>query len=133
VRDTDERDLARIRRICRRFPEVEEAELQARPLFRVRTRRFALFNSRDLPRRPRWNAFGRSLHFLSDPQERRALTNESRFVQSPHHGDRGWLALDLERNDTDWREVAELLDAAYRQVANRELAATLDKRRVRYR
>ena len=41
---SDDRDLARIRTICLRFPEAEEAELQDRPLFRVRARRFALFN-----------------------------------------------------------------------------------------
>jgi predicted DNA-binding protein (MmcQ/YjbR family) len=133
VPDADERDLARIRQICLLYPEVEEVDLQDRPLFRVRTRRFALFNGTHSPHRPRWEAFGRSLHFLSDPAEREALTNDARFVPSPHHGDRGWLALDLERSRTNWREIAELLESAYRQVANRELTATLDDLRIRYR
>ena len=128
VPGTDERDLARIRRICFRFPEVEEAELQDRPLFRVRTRRFALFNGAQAPQRQRWNAFGRSLHFLAEPQERFALLADARFVPSPHHGDRDWLALDLECADIDWVEVAELLEAAYRQAANRELTVILDER-----
>jgi predicted DNA-binding protein (MmcQ/YjbR family) len=126
VASTDERDLERIRRICFRFPEVEEVELQARPLFRVRTRRrFALFNGADSPPRPRWNGFGRSLHFLAEPHERIALLDDPRFVPSPHHGTRGWIAVHLDAA-TDWAEVAELLETAYRQAANRELIAMLD-------
>jgi hypothetical protein len=126
--NTDERDLTQIRRICLRFPEVEEAELQDRPLFRVRTRRFALFNGALSPQRPRWSAFGRSVHFLSEPQERLALLADPRFVPSPHHGDRGWIALDLAIGKPDWAEVAELLETGYRQAANRHLNAVLDSR-----
>ena len=126
----DERALAHIRRICLRFPEVEEAELQDRPLFRVRTRRFALFNGALSPPRPRWSAFGRSLHFLSEPQERLALLADERFVPSPHHGDRGWIALDL-AVEPDWAEVAELLETGYRQAASRQLTDELDRRQAR--
>ena len=126
MQDDDERDLSLIRHICLRFPEVEETELQNRPLFRVHSRRFALFNGTLSPPRPRWRGFGRSLHFVSDPQERRALSQDPRFATSPHHGDRGWMALDLEGDETDWVEVAELLDTAYRQVASRKLIAILD-------
>jgi predicted DNA-binding protein (MmcQ/YjbR family) len=129
VLTSDERALARIRRICRRFPEVEEAELQNRPLFRVRTKRFAIFNGASSPSRPRWQAFGRSLHFLTDPDERHALRDDGRFRVSPHHGDRGWMALDLEGPDVDWNEIAELLETAYRHVASRALVALLDDAR----
>ena len=128
VRD-DERDLSRIRRICLRFPEVEETELQNRPLFRVHTKRFALFNGALSPQRPRWRAFGRSLHFVTEPQERQALAEDTRFRISPHHGDCGWMALDLERDATNWVEVAELLQTAYRTVASRDLVAILDRGR----
>jgi predicted DNA-binding protein (MmcQ/YjbR family) len=125
VQDDDDHDLSLIRRICLRFPDVEQVELQNRPLFRVHTKRFALFNGALSPPRPRWQAFGRSLHFLSDTQERPALSQDPRFVPSPHHGDRGWLALNLEGDKTDWNEVAELLESAYRQVASRALIARL--------
>jgi predicted DNA-binding protein (MmcQ/YjbR family) len=130
VPTADDRDLSRIRRICLGFPEAEEAELQDRPLFRVGSRRFALFNGTLAPARPRWNAFGRSLHFVAEPDERLALLAEPRFAPSPHHGDRGWVALDLEAGATDWTEVAELLETAYRQVANRRLRALLDHGRA---
>jgi predicted DNA-binding protein (MmcQ/YjbR family) len=128
VGNEDERHLSRVRDICLGFPEVEEVELQDRPLFRVRKKRFAIFNGLLSPMRPRWQSFGPSLHFVTEPQERHALRQDSRFTTSPHHGDRGWMALGLEGDRTDWREVAELLETAYRQVASRELIAALDRR-----
>jgi predicted DNA-binding protein (MmcQ/YjbR family) len=115
---TDEqRDLDRIRRICLGFPRVDESVLQDRPLFVVRRRRFAIFNGESSPPRKRWEESGRSLHFLSDPSERDALRQDTRFTPSPHHGDRGWMALRLDRGVVDWEEVAELLESAYGQLA----------------
>lgn len=117
-RDGDDLALERIRAICRGLPGADEGVLQDRPLFRVGRRRFALFNGLTSPPRPRWNAAGRSLHFLVDPLELEPLLRDHRFTRSPHHGARGWLALRLE-GDVDWGEVEELLDAAYRQVRPR--------------
>jgi hypothetical protein len=123
--------LTRIRSACAGLPEVEEAELQGRPLFRVRRRRFAIFNGAASPARPRWQRFGRSLHVLTDPTELAALRQDPRFEVSPHHGVLGWMALALHPSTTDWAEVAELLEAAYRQAAPRSLGETLDLRRER--
>lgn len=113
---TDTEALAQIRAICDGFADAEEATLQHRPLFHVRRRRFAIFNGEASPPRPRWNASGRSLHFLADPVEADALRADPRFTPSPHHGDRGWLMIRLDV-DTDWDEIAELLDSAHRRVA----------------
>jgi hypothetical protein len=126
----DERDLARIRELCRRFPEAAEGQLQDRPLFHVRRRRFALFNGDGSPARKRWREFGRSLHFVTDPRERDALARDLRYRPSPHHGFCGWMALDLHNDHGDWPEIARLLEAAYRQVATRELIAMLDAARA---
>ncbi|HMJ78899.1 MAG TPA: MmcQ/YjbR family DNA-binding protein [Iamia sp.] len=114
----DDDALGRIRAICLALRDVEEAELQDRPLFRVGRRRFALFNGTDAPPRPRWDGQGRSLHLLTDPLERDALRQDERFAPSPHHGDRGWMALRLDGR-VDWDEIAELLESAHRQVAPR--------------
>src|SRR5262245_35156437 len=116
-RPDEQRDLDRIRRICLAFPRADEAVLQDRPLFVVGWRRFALCHGESSPPRMRWEGSGRSLHFLSDPSERDALAQDPRFTSSPHHGDRGWMALRLDRGEVDWTEVAELLESAYRQVA----------------
>lgn len=59
---SDSEDLARIRNTYSRFPEAEQ--LQDRPLFHLRRRRFAIFNS-DAPQRLRWQALGRSLHIAT--------------------------------------------------------------------
>ena len=116
----DDEILGQIRVLCDRFPGAAEGELQARPLFRVGRRRFAIFNGAASDDRPRWATSGRSLHFLADPSEIDALRHDGRFSPSPHHGDRGWLALRLEDASTvDWIEVAELLGSAYQQVAPR--------------
>jgi predicted DNA-binding protein (MmcQ/YjbR family) len=115
--DPEQRDFDRVRRICLGFPGVDESELQDRPLFVVGRRRFAIFNGESSSARSRWDGSGRSIHFLSDPSERDALAQDPRFTPSPHHGDRGWMALRLDRGDVDWDEVAELLESAYRQVA----------------
>ena len=126
--DSDSEDLARIRNICSRFPEAEQGELQDRPLFHVRRRRFAIFNGYESPRRPRWEGFGRSLHLATSPQLNAKLKNDDRFVVSPHHGFRGWVALDLEEAAVSWDEIDEMLEAAYRHVAARELVDELDRR-----
>lgn len=112
--------LELIGRICRAFPDADEAELQGRPRFRVGRRRFANFKGAGSPARPRWEGAGRSLHFLADPTEREALRQDGRFVASPHHGDRGWFGIRME-GDLDWKELTELLDSAYQQVAPRRV------------
>jgi predicted DNA-binding protein (MmcQ/YjbR family) len=115
----DEAVLAHVRRICLGFDGADEAELQDRPLFRVGRRRFALFNGVGSPPRRRWMDSGRSLHLIADPLEIGPLRHDRRFTVSPHHGDRGWIALRLDGPDLDWDEVAELLESAYRQVDRR--------------
>jgi predicted DNA-binding protein (MmcQ/YjbR family) len=112
--------LGRVRGICARFPGADEGELQSRPLFRVGRRRFAIFNAATSDQRPRWAGSGRSLHFLADPLEIDALRQDGRFRASPHHGDRGWLALSMDDVVAiDWLEVTELLESAYQQVRPR--------------
>ena len=115
----DLRALQRLRQICQGLDGAEEGSLQDRPLFHVRRRRFAIFNGESSPSRQRWAAAGRSLHFLADPAERDALVQDRRFTPSPHHGNRGWLAIRLDADTVDWQEVSELVAAAHAQVTGR--------------
>ena len=86
----------------------------------VGRRRFAIFNGSTSPRRSRWDGSGRSLHFLADPVELEALRQDVRFVESPHHGNRGWLAIRIDDADSvDWIEIAELLESAHQLAAPR--------------
>jgi predicted DNA-binding protein (MmcQ/YjbR family) len=112
--------FARVRDICMTFGDVERAEIQGRPLFRVGKYRFAIFNSAWAPPRARWANSGCSLHFLADPSEADALRGDPRFSPSPHHGDRGWFAVCLDEPRPDWTEIEELLTSAHAQVSRRK-------------
>ena len=125
--EADDVVLGRIRARCAGWPEVEETELQDRPLFRVRQRRFAIVNLATSPPRPRWDGFGRSLHVLADAGELDALLADPRFRPSPHHGSSGWVAVTIDAETVDWVEIGELLESGYRRAAGRDLAATLDR------
>ena len=120
-------DLERIRLICVRFPEAQESTLQDRPMFHVRRRRFAILNADGAPFRKRWAEFGPSLHFMTDPLQRPVLGGDPRISTSPHHGFRGWMAIDLQPGAVDWSEIAGLLESAYRAVAAKELIAEMEK------
>ena len=122
-----EGDLSRIRMICSRFPEAEEGVIQGRPLFRVRRRWFAIFNGQDASYRKRWDGFEKTLHFMTDSVRRPELETDSRFRVSPHHGFRGWFALDLSGEVLDWFEIDDLLESAYRSVAGMELVSEMDR------
>jgi hypothetical protein len=45
-----------------------------------------------------------------------------------YYGPYGWRATDLDRDDLDWTEVAELVETSFRLVANRRQLAALDAR-----
>jgi len=120
-------DLDKLRQICGLFPEAEEGLLQDRPLFHVRRRRFAIYNCIDAPYRKRWEGFGRSLHFATSPDQKVHLSADTRFVESPHHGFRGWMSVGLD-DESNWRELNDLLLFAYRHVANKKLIAQLEGR-----
>jgi predicted DNA-binding protein (MmcQ/YjbR family) len=113
---------SRIRRICLTFPETEEIFMWGGPLFRVRRRRYAVFNGSTLG--------PCCLHLVTAMEDRPALQQDARFRISNHHGDRGWMALDLDSRAVDWGEIEELIETAYRQVAGRQLVGLLDDRRA---
>jgi hypothetical protein len=48
-----------------------------------------------------------------------------RFFRPPYVGGRGWVGVRLDR-DSDWAEIAELCQDAYRAIAPARLVARLD-------
>ncbi len=120
--------LEGIRDLCGGLPGAEESLLQDRPLFHVRRRRFAIFNADSVPFRKRWQGFARSIHFATHPEVRQTCEADDRFLVSPHHGFRGWMALDLKRGAVDWTEVRTLIVQAYRHVANKQFIEEFDGR-----
>lgn len=110
--------LQRLRELCLVFPEAVEVRAWGRPTFRAGKKIFATAgSSMDRPH---------SVVFKPDPEERRALVEDPRFFIPPYFGPAGWLATDFDSADTDWTELAELLETSYRQVALKRQLAALD-------
>ena len=115
----DDPHLAELRELALGFPEAEEKESHGRPNF-FAGKVFAVYSG--IEARP----YG--VIFKPDPDDRAALLEDDRFYVPPYYGPGGWLALDLEAAPVDWDEVAELLDASYRQIALKRQLKALDAR-----
>jgi hypothetical protein len=110
--------LGDLRRICLALPESSEVESWGRPTFRAGKKIFAVFSGQEE------HDFG--LIFKPDAGERPALLQDKRFWVPAYWGPSGWLGLDLTAAEVDWAEVAELVDASYRQVALKRMLKALE-------
>ena len=119
----DESDAAldRLRAVCLDLPEAVEVLAWGRPTFRVGKIFVVAGASMDRPH---------SMVFKPDPEERRALVQDARFFIPPYYGPAGWLAIDFGAPDTDWVELAELVETSYRQVALKRQLAKLEQWRA---
>jgi predicted DNA-binding protein (MmcQ/YjbR family) len=109
--------VVRVREQCLRYPEAVEVNVWGRPTFRAGKKIFVTVgSSMKVPL---------SIVFKPDPDDDPALRQDPRVYVPPYFGPSGWLAIHLDRVD-DWDEVAELIDASYRQVALRRQLAALD-------
>lgn len=122
--DDEDPILLRLRRLCLALPEVEERVSHGRPTFRL-ARQFAVYGGGERTSEGHVR-HDHALLFVPDPAEAGALEEDPRFFVPAYYGPSGWRALDLDREDVDWDEVAELLDASYRTVANKRQLAALD-------
>ena len=113
----DDRYLSDLRRWALALPEACEVEAWGRPTFRAGKKIFAVFTGLNDERY--------SLVFKPDEAERPALIDDPRFYVPAYWGPSGWLALDFTAAPVDWAEVAELLEASYRQVALKRMLARL--------
>lgn len=125
--DDDDPFLARLRPLCHAFPGVEEKVSHGRPVFRVK-KIFAAFGGSEKLAPGDHRQVPAALLFMPDADEAVALSDDPRFFVPAYYGAYGWMALDLADPDTDWDEVAELLDASYRNIAPPKLVAELDAR-----
>lgn len=116
----DDPFLADIRRLALALPEAVEVEAWGRPTFRAGKKMFAVFAHHE--------DHGFAVVFKPDAGERPALAGDARFYVPPYFGPSGWLGLALGTAPVDWTEVAELLEASYRQVALKRMLAQLAAR-----
>jgi len=116
----DDPYLAELREVCLSLPESAEVEAWGRPTFRAGKKIFAVFEGNDD------HPF--AVTFKPDPEERKALVEDSRFYIPAYFGPGGWLALDFTVAPVEWDEVTELMDTSYRQVAIKRMLKELDGR-----
>lgn len=121
--DDDDPYLARVRSLAVALPGVGEKVSHGRPAFFTQ-KVFAYYGS-SLRIDGEWVQHPHSLVVQPDPLDRQALVEDPRVHLPAYLGPSGWIGLDLD-DDTDWAEVAELLDASYRLTAPRRFVHELD-------
>lgn len=123
--DDDDPDLARVRELADRLPGSAEKVSHGRPAFY--TKKVFAYYGGSLKVDGDWVQHPSSVVVLADPADRRALLEEERVYRPAYLGPSGWIGVDLDA-DTDWTEIAELLDASYRLTAPQRNVAELDAR-----
>ncbi len=126
----DERDpyLGRLRDLCTALPACVEKVAHGRPTFRAgeKGRVFVYYGGSVKQSAGPHERHDHALIIKPDPGEAQALEDDPRFWVPAYLGPAGWRGIDLDDAALDWTEVAELVDASYRQVAGPRLVAELD-------
>ena len=113
--------LARLRAICLALPEATEKIAWGEPTWRVKDRLFAQLDDHH-------HGADHLAVWLPAPlgeQEAMVFTDPERFFRPPYVGPRGWVGVRLDRRP-DWKQVASLVEQAYRLVAPPRLLTALD-------
>jgi len=123
VDDTHASLAERLRAICLALPEVTERPSHGAPTWFVRDKSSFVTLWADGHHA---NQFPH-LWCAAPPGAQAELTAAApeRFFRPPYVGGRGWLGVRL-GHGTDWAEVAELCQDAYRVIAPARLTAQLD-------
>ncbi|MFD4475332.1 MmcQ/YjbR family DNA-binding protein [Streptomyces sp. NPDC058471] len=129
--EDDDPYLMRLRRVALAFPDAEEQIAHGRPGFRAK-KYFAWYGGSIKGSADDRIRYDRALIVLPDDADRAALAEDKRFFEPAYLAPSGWIGIDLAAGgttapqDVDWQEVAELLDASYRQVAGVRRVARLN-------
>jgi hypothetical protein len=114
--------LAGVRRICLALPEVTERLSHGSPAWFVRGKKtLAMF----VDDHHGDGILGIWCAAPEGVQGELVAQEPDRFFRPPYVGHRGWIGVRLDV-DVDWDEVAGILADAFRCVAPKRLAATLD-------
>jgi len=111
-------DLAQVRLVCLGFPEASEQETWGHPTFRVRSKIFAGIGRDDD------GLVTMSMKAASGEQASLLATGHP-FFMPKYVGSKGWIGVIID-DDTDWEEVAELIEDSYRTIAPKTLVKLLE-------
>ncbi len=120
--------LGRLRDIALALPGAAEKISHGHPAF-FTAKVFAYYGG-SIKVGGEYERHDRSVVVRPDPAERLALLEDPRCYVPAYLGPSGWVGLDLGAVGVDetWREVAELVEASFRETAGRRLVARLDAR-----
>jgi predicted DNA-binding protein (MmcQ/YjbR family) len=113
--------LDRLRAICLALPEATERETWGQATFRVRDKIFAMAGE--------GSTRGRlAVSCKAPPGLQTALVEASpdRFFVPAYVGPKGWVGVYL-GDETDWDELADLVEESFRMTAPKRVAALLDQ------
>ena len=121
----DDKDplLKRVRKLALAFPDAAEKVSHGRPAFYT-TKVFAYYGG-STKENGVWESHDQALMVPADLGEREALLERDDAFYPAYLGPSGWVGIDLGRK-TDWEEIGELLDDAYRRTAGKRRVAALD-------
>ncbi|MPZ95074.1 MAG: MmcQ/YjbR family DNA-binding protein [Propionibacteriales bacterium] len=111
--------LPRLRELCLALPEVTEKLSHGEPTWFVRKTFVTYADHHHDDRLGFWCAAP------PGAQGELVAADPDRFFVPPYVGTRGWLGVRLDV-PLDWKEIAELVTDAYREVAPKKLVARLD-------
>jgi hypothetical protein len=121
--DEEDQLLHRVRELALDLPDAAEKVSHGIPAFYT-TKVFAYYGG-SVKVDGEYRRHGQSLLVLLEADERAALADDPRCYLPAYLAPSGWIGIDL-GDDTDWNEIAELLDASYRRTAGRRRVARLD-------
>lgn len=130
-----DRELDRIRRIALALPEVTERRSHGAPCFFVRNARPVCYFHDHHHGDTRISMWCPAPHGVA---ESLVSAEPGRFFEPPTSAAgtfAGWLGVYLDATGSDrvdWKEVAAILEDAYRTVAPKTLIAEFDRRRPRW-
>lgn len=114
--------LAKVRKVCFSFPEVEERLSHGAPSFFIRGKKtLAMFTDDHHGS----GILGLWCPALPGVQEELVALEPDRFYRPPYVGPSGWIGVRLDV-DVDWDEIRDILEEAYRKVAPKTLVKLLD-------
>lgn len=126
----DDPGLAELRAICLALPDAVEFVSHGRPCFKAgeKGRIFATFGAGLKTGPGTHRRVDSALSVKIPPAELPAIDEDVRFFVPMYAGTSPWRAVDLTRPDVEWSEIAELVDASYREIAPKRLVTELDAR-----
>lgn len=106
-----------LRDICLAFPEAVEKETWGHPTFRVRDKIFVGCGHDEEGRA--------TMSLKAAPGEQESLLAEGHpFFLPKYVGSKGWIGVYLD-DETDWREIGELVVDSFREIAPKKLSASI--------